>query len=146
MYANSTLQPIEDNAPYVSSTGVQYPGNFPKNEIAELHPVSLTQKPTESQYLTITGFHIDETYTQVWDTISYTQGEVDAVNAAARSANYVSEAADALQHSDITVLRCIEANVAVPAEWTAYRNTLRNIVSGRDIIQPPARPTYPVGT
>lgn len=54
-----------------------------------------------------------------------------------------------LSESDITVLRCAEAGVAVPQAWRDYRAALRLIVSS-DVGDPeaglPARPEYPPGT
>lgn len=55
----------------------------------------------------------------------------------------------ALDSSDVTMLRCLENAVAVPAEWIAYRKALRSILSssGGDATQPlPTRPAYPAGT
>ena len=54
----------------------------------------------------------------------------------------------ALTESDITILRCYSANVAVPSSWQTYRNALRAIVNGTDITSTtlPAAPSYPVGT
>lgn len=51
----------------------------------------------------------------------------------------------ALDKSDITVARCAENNIAVPAEWAAYRVALRAIVKNGsgDIPNPP---NYPKGT
>ena len=68
MYTDSTLQPIDNNAPYTDSAGVKYPRNFPKDEIDELFPVTTVTAPTG---VIIEGYHIeliDMTYTQVWDT------------------------------------------------------------------------------
>lgn len=60
-----------------------------------------------------------------------------------------SQAQAALDASDITVLRCVEHGVTVPAEWATYRADLRAIVSAStgDATQPlPTRPAYPAGT
>ena len=55
----------------------------------------------------------------------------------------------ALTKTDITVLRCYSAGVAVPADIQAYRVALRAIVNGRDTTSTvlPTEPTYyPSGT
>ena len=61
---------------------------------------------------------------------------------------FVFSAQEALAKSDITLLRCIENNVAIPADWTAFRTALRAIVSGTDTTSTvlPATPAYPAGT
>lgn len=55
----------------------------------------------------------------------------------------------ALDESDITVIRCAEAGVAVPQAWRDYRAALRLIVSSA-VGDPdpglPERPDYPPGT
>lgn len=58
-------------------------------------------------------------------------------------------ALESLQQSDITMLRCFENQVSAPAEWIAYRNSLRAIMNAPtgDATQPlPAKPAYPAGT
>ena len=53
----------------------------------------------------------------------------------------------ALDKSDVTLLRCYEAGVAVPAEWATYRGQLRGIVGGTsEATELPVRPEYPVGS
>jgi len=55
----------------------------------------------------------------------------------------------ALDESDLTILRCYERSIPVPAEWAAYRTSLRSVISAKsgDPAQPlPARPSYPAGT
>lgn len=61
------------------------------------------------------------------------------------STDWAGEARSLLQASDVTVLRCVEAGVAVPAELTAYRRALRDVVDGRSNALP-ERPAYPVGS
>lgn len=54
----------------------------------------------------------------------------------------------ALNLSDITVVRCYSADVAVPSAWQTYRAALRAIVNGSDTtsISLPSTPAYPAGT
>lgn len=53
----------------------------------------------------------------------------------------------ALDKSDVTIIRCVEHTVAIPAEWTAYRAALRAIVaSGPTSAALPAVPAFPTGT
>jgi hypothetical protein len=53
----------------------------------------------------------------------------------------------ALTKSDITILRCYEASVAVPTAWATYRTELRAIVSGTSAAtELPLQPDYPAGT
>ncbi len=53
----------------------------------------------------------------------------------------------ALDASDITIIRCFEHGVAVPAEWIAYRAALRPIAAGTSTAtELPAMPAYPSGT
>lgn len=64
-------------------------------------------------------------------------------------AAHQAAAQTALDKSDITIGRCYENAVAVPAEWKAYRTALRAIVAAStgDPTQPlPTRPAYPAGT
>lgn len=59
------------------------------------------------------------------------------------------EAHTALEDSDLTVLRCAENGIAVPAAWATYRKALRAIVgaaSGDATEGLPAKPSYPAGT
>jgi hypothetical protein len=53
----------------------------------------------------------------------------------------------AIAKSDITVLRCAENAVTVPATWQAYRTALRAIISGTSTAtELPSMPDYPEGT
>ncbi len=55
------------------------------------------------------------------------------------------EAKQLLAQSDVTVLRCVEAGIDVPAPWKAWRAHLRAVVgSGSGPIE--EAPSYPAGT
>jgi hypothetical protein len=72
------------------------------------------------------------------------------VSDAQRWGNYQALVEAALIASDITLLRCIENGLTVPATWVAYRVALRAIVSAAqpEIIPAalPIRPEYPAGS
>lgn len=72
----------------------------------------------------------------------------DHVQTAGEIAAALSAAAQtALGKSDLTILRCYESGVVVPAEWQAYRAALRAIVSGTSTeTELPVMPEYPAGT
>lgn len=78
-----------------------------------------------------------------------TTAQLAAQQAAAAWSTYQATAQAALGKSDVTILRCAENAVAVPATWAAYRKALRAIVSesSGDPTQPlPIKPAYPSGT
>jgi hypothetical protein len=65
--------------------------------------------------------------------------------AAQLAAKLVADAKTLLQLSDVTVTRCFEAGVSVPANWRDYRAALRAVVAtGTGAL--PTRPEYPSGT
>lgn len=76
MYTNINLEVIQDNAHYTDSEGVKYPRNFPKDEIGELHKVTEAARPVNTETEITTGFIIDETYTQIWQTRPKTAEEI----------------------------------------------------------------------
>lgn len=59
-----------------------------------------------------------------------------------------SQAQTALDASEITMIRCVENSVTVPAAWATYRKALRAILNGTDTTSTslPTRPAYPAGT
>lgn len=73
----------------------------------------------------------------------------EPVNSAALWKDYQRDAQSLLDKSDITILRCVENNVAVPSSWATYRANLRTIVSsktGDPSVALPLHPAYPAGT
>lgn len=92
----------------------------------------------------------------VWNYVKAPQPDAATLGAnAAAAANaaawtiYQLQARALLDASDVTVLRCYENAVSVPAAWATYRRALRAIVgaSSGDPTQPlPTRPAYPTGT
>jgi hypothetical protein len=102
---------------YSESTNIWYPGNAP----AELLPLDAVEK----------------TY----------QDHATALQAKAEAGALKSQAREALNSSDITILRCYENAVAVPSTWSAYRDELRGIISGSSTAtELPSKPDYPAGT
>lgn len=72
----------------------------------------------------------------------------DEILAAAWRA-YQDQAKALLTKTDTTILRCAEYGVAVPAEWQAYRKSLRLIISaanGDPSKSLPLLPAFPIGT
>ena len=60
-----------------------------------------------------------------------------------------SLARKALRDSDITVIRCYEHSLPVPAAWVSYRSALRSILNTNtwtESLELPAMPGYPAGT
>ena len=137
MYIDSTLKPIPDTASYVHpETGTQYPWNYPKDKIAGLVRVTETASP-QGEDIVVTGYTIDENYTQVWTVREKTSEE--------KKAALKSQAISLLNQTDMTILRCVEAGIDVPQVWYTYRNDLRDVVRGNtDTI--PEQPSYPEGT
>lgn len=99
-----------------------------------------------------------------WDQVDHTKHVIDAPEVeppegalmvdpgpsdAAKLLTLQRAARAALSASDISVLRCIERGIEVPAEWVIYRDSLRGIVGAAEWIDDlalPTRPDYPTGT
>ena len=81
-----------------------------------------------------------------------TQADIDAWNTPAPEqlrARLQSEAATALSKTDVSVTRILCKGIAVPADINTYRDALRAIATGKDMISTalPTAPTdYPAGT
>lgn len=75
--------------------------------------------------------------------------DTTVMDAAVAWSAYKVTAQAALDCSDVTVLRCMENAIVIPADWVAYRVALRAIVSaatGDATVALPAKPAYPVGS
>lgn len=88
---------------------------------------------------------------------SLTAAQVTAIEAVYAAHNPASEswlayqvgAQSLLDKSDLTIIRCGENQVAVPAAWETYRKALRAIVgasTGDPTAPLPTRPNYPANT
>jgi hypothetical protein len=78
-----------------------------------------------------------------------TAAQIASEQAAQAWAAYQVSAKSCLDASDITILRCYENGVLVPAAWATYRKALRATVaaaSGDATQALPTRPPYPAGT
>ena len=84
----------------------------------------------------------DKTY-QSWIDFGNVPSKIDNVN------HILSQLAKPLlDASDITVIRCYSAGISVPDEWKTYRNSLRSILNGTDLVSTklPITPDYPAGS
>ncbi len=135
-WTDNTLRTICDKDHYTAPDGTQYPANFPKENIAGLMQVIETPEPVNPA-LVVTGFSIDESHVQVWQTREKTADEV--------ASELKSAAMSALAKSDVVALRCIKAGVAFPVEWQDYVVELRHVVNGVAVVMPVV-PNFPAGT
>jgi len=151
---------VEDHQVYVAEDGTTYPAQYPKGEIDGLASVTETARPDDRpETYTVDGQARGGDHVirgddgrewevvdglQVWRTMPRPMMTAD--EAAAVAARDLVIAADtALRASDLTLLRCVEAGVALPQAWRDYRAALRALKSGGPGPLP-ARPAYPEGT
>jgi hypothetical protein len=81
--------------------------------------------------------------------VPMTAAQIAAQQAAADWAERQEAAKEDLDSSDVTLMRCFENAIALPAAWVAYRKALRAIVgaaTGDASQSMPTRPAYPTGT
>ena len=88
--------------------------------------------------------------------VEITQAQADALTSAANApsaaqvwAAYQLTAQDAIDKTSVTLERCFENGIALPAAWVEYRKALRAILSAKSgdaTAALPARPAYPAGT
>lgn len=97
---------------------------------------------TEAAYASIRWE--DERAKPTWAAIKAAWATV-ATDVAAKE--LATEAQAAIIKSDITIVRCYENAITVPAAWHTYRQALREIVSGTSVAtELPSRPEYPEGS
>ncbi|MDO8606158.1 MAG: hypothetical protein Q7R40_06460 [Phaeospirillum sp.] len=152
--------------PYTDVDGTYFGADYPKAEIAALRVGVAAPRPDESP----AGYTVDGQPrggvsvdpgapwsvvdgVQVWHAIprpDFTPAE----RAAADAQRDAGVASAALLQSGITLERVTEAVAQGKTTWAAadvqawfpYRQTLRDIISGRVAGPAPARPAYPAGT
>ena len=110
MYSNINGAIVHNGQQYIGLNGDQYGPDWDKSTIPELFLVDETAQPTDPT-LVVTGYHIDVDdtdpedliCTQVWDTRSKTQGELDAdlVNAKAAKKSEMESAYAAVAFATI---------------------------------------------
>lgn len=66
---------ISSNQPYTSTDGTQYPASFPKSQIGELLPVTLTAKPATTQHQSTSYTIVDAV--QVWTVTDWTPEQIE---------------------------------------------------------------------
>lgn len=128
--AGLTLNPIVGDTLDISDKGF-----FPLTTAAQPVFNSATQRCVDAAPVLLNG-----AWTQQWSVTAITATEIAAALKTA--------AANSLAASDVTMIRCVESGVAVPAAWNTYRKALRAIANGTDTTSTalPVIPAYPAGT
>lgn len=75
LYVDPASKIVNEGDSYVGVDGTQYPPNFPKAEIPGLTQVVETQPPVDTA-LVVTGFYVDASNHQVWQTRPKTEEEL----------------------------------------------------------------------
>lgn len=117
MYADKDLNIVHDKQQYTASDGTQYPKNYPKDEIAELTKVIETSMPNLPD-IKVTGWHLDENCTQVWDVLQKTEKE------SAEEANNEVLAEISRLEAEVTERRKREAILGNDNGWLAKQDFL----------------------
>ena len=138
---NSIILTVYDTDP-VTVDNTQYPANIDKSTIPGLVKV-IDNIPDPTQYL-ITGSSI--TLVNNIPTKVYQTQTIKAPPVVEPIPPTLTQQANALLgKSDVTLARCYENGIPLPAEWVTYRQTLRSIVvSNMGTI--PSTPAYPSNT
>lgn len=134
MYINNKQEIVNDNESYIDSDGVKYPGNYPKDNIAELNKVVETEVPAGEM---TEGFTVNDSFEQVWNIKEKTEAELNA--------ELVAKAHEMLEQSDNVAVRCFKAGITFPSEWEQYVVDLRRVVNG-ELSELPLMPEYTVGS
>ncbi len=115
---------------------------YPENIAYPNLPTDLVTVTAADHQAVVQARSVGASYTIDQKTGKATIGQAPAVKAVSAVA---AQALALMQKSDVTVLRCIEHGVAVPAEWIAFRASLRACVAGTLSVLPTA-PAFPPGT
>ena len=108
MFTDNTLKPIQPDQQYVAPDGTQYPGNWPKDKISGLTPVTATEKPSDPD-LVVTGFFINTQREQVWLTRPKTEQEKGVAQLEKRQHALAERWPDAFSLLDDILNRGLEA-------------------------------------
>jgi hypothetical protein len=124
-------------------TGAATETEAEKPEVPAVPPDGFTIDVLELPYVVAAG--------EVLFPAQATETELDAAfpgrAAAVLAASLGPSARGALTASDLTVLRCVENGITVPAAWATYRKALRAIVDNpASATVLPTAPAYPSGT
>lgn len=107
----------------------------------------LSMRAVADDYVPQNGEQVFPTTQTVQQLSAAFSGYTAAVSVLTHASLKIS-AQTALDKSDVTVVRCYSAAVAVPTAWQTYRSALRAIVNGGDTTSTslPTVPSYPQGT
>lgn len=76
MYQHTdTGEIIADSSPVTGPDGTNYPGDWDKSALSWLRRVTETAAPTGDPAVIVTGWHVDDSGVQVWDTRAETADE-----------------------------------------------------------------------
>lgn len=106
--------------------GTQYPRNWDKSTISELHLVTETAKPTDPT-LKVTGFTVNGSYEQVWTTVAKTQEELDSDLAEAKinKTNEIMASWAAVAFAPIMFTAAGSTSKSYDADITAMTNIMQ---------------------
>jgi hypothetical protein len=122
---------IGNNDRYTGADGTSYPANFPKSEIAELVPVTLTDRPETTRFQD--AGYVIENAVQIWSVTDWPRERIYAEIASKieevrteRNSRLASEI------DNINPIRWGAMTAAKKDEWRAYRQALLDVPQQAD--------------